>query len=375
MTELRKTPVGIATYTVGLDSRVEDLKKRFIDDKSNRVQVLGLHGMGGIGKTTLATALFNKLVGHFESRSFIFNVKDISKEDGGLVKLQNKLLGDLSPKWPLVKNIDKGIDGIKMLVHEKRVLIVLDDVDDVSQLNALVGNRSWFGEGSRVIVTTRNKAVLAEHLVNEFYEVRELGDPEALQLFSYHALRKDKPTEEYMNISKEIVSLTGGLPLALEVFGSTLFNERGLNRWEDALKKLQRIRPHNLQDVLRISYDELDEDGKHVFLDIACLFFKMGMKREEAIDILKGCGFSAETVIRVLTSKCLIKIREDDELWMHDQLRDMGRQIVQHENLADPGGRSRLWDRGEIMSTLMRKKVHLITLYIHIHPLFFFHSF
>jgi hypothetical protein len=126
--------------------------------------------------------------------------------------------------------------------------------------------------------------------------------------------------------------------------------------------------------VLQISYDELDEDEKHVFLDIACFFIKMGMKREEAIDILKGCGFSAETVITVLTSKCLIKIREDDELWMHDQLRDMGRQIVQHENLADPGGRSRLWDRGEIMSTLMRKKVQLITLYIHIHPRFF-HSF
>ncbi|XP_034899197.1 uncharacterized protein [Populus alba] len=349
-TELRKTPVGIATYTVGLDSRVEDLKKRFID-KSNRVQVLGLYGMGGIGKTTLATALFNKLVGHFESRSFILNVKEISKEDGGLVKLQNKLLGDLSSNWPLVDNIDKGIDAIKRLVHEKRVLIVLDDVADVSQLNALAGNRSWFGEGSRVIVTTRNKDVLAEHLVNEFYEVRELGNPEALQLFSYHALRKDKPTAEYMDISNKIVSLTGRLPLALEVFGSTLFNARGLNRWEDALKKLQRRGPDDLQYVLRISYDELDEDGRHVFLDIACLFIKMGMKREEAIDILKGCGFSAETVITDLTSKCLIKIREDDELWMHDQLRDMGRQIVQHESPC-----SRLWDRGEILSTLMHKK-------------------
>ena len=148
------------------------------------------------------------------------------------------------------------------------------------------------------------------------------------------------------------------------MFGSTLLNERGLHKCEDVLKKLQNIRPHNLQDVLRISFDELDEEEKCVFLDIACLFIKMGMKRDEAIDILKGCGFRAETVITVLASKCLIKILPDHELWMHDQLRDMGRQIVQDENLVDPGSRSRLWDHGEIMTMLMHKKVQLIASYI-----------
>ncbi|CAK7338945.1 unnamed protein product [Dovyalis caffra] len=80
---------------------------------------------------------------------------------------------------------------------------------------------------------------------------------------------------------------------------------------------------------------------------------------EEAIDILKGCGFKAETAITALTVKCLVKIVKisaDYELWMHDQLRDMGRQIVQHEDLLNPGRRSRLWDRGEIMTILKHKK-------------------
>ena len=363
LTELRTTPVGIATYTVGLDSRVENLKKRFIDDKSNRIHVLGLYGMGGIGKTTLATALFNKLAGHFESRSFISNIKEISKEDGGLVKLQNKLLGDLFPNRSdvIVKDIVDGIAVIKGLLREKRVLVVLDDVDDVNQLNLLAGKRDWFGEGSRVIVTTRNRGVLVDHLVNQFYEVKELGSLEAVKLFCYHALRREKPTEEYLNITNEIISITGKLPLALEVFGSTLFNERGIKKWEDALKKLQLIRPRELQDVLRISYDGLDDEEQNVFLDIACLFIKMRMKREEAIDVLKGCGFRAETAITVLTVKCLVKIGADNELWMHDQLRDMGRQIVINENLGDPGMRSRLWDRGDIMTVLKHKKVQIIT--------------
>ncbi|KAG5222018.1 disease resistance family protein [Salix suchowensis] len=355
LAELRTTPVGIATYTVGLDSRVENLKKRFIDDKSNRIYVLGLYGMGGIGKTTLATALFNKLVGHFESRSFISNIKEISKEDGGLVKLQNKLLGDLFPNRSdvIVKDIADGIAVIKGLLHEKRVLVVLDDVN---QLNLLAGKRDWFGEGSRVIVTTRNRGVLVDHLVNQFYEVKELGSLEAVKLFSYHALRREEPTAEYLDITKKIISITGQLPLALEVFGSALFNERGIKKWEDALKKLQQIRPGELQDVLRISYDGLDDEEQYVFLDIACLFIKMRMKREEAIDVLKGCGFRAETAITVLTVKCLVKIGADNELWMHDQLRDMGRQIVINENLGDPGMRSRLWDRGDIMTVLKHKK-------------------
>ncbi|KAJ6387281.1 hypothetical protein OIU78_017070 [Salix suchowensis] len=82
----------------------------------------------------------------------------------------------------------------------------------------------------------------------------------------------------------------------------------------------------------------------------------MRMKREEAIDVLKGCGFRAETAITVLTVKCLVKIGADNELWMHDQLRDMGRQIVINEKLGDPGMRSRLWDRGDIMTVLKHKK-------------------
>uniref|UniRef100_A0A2P2MP73 TMV resistance protein N-like n=1 Tax=Rhizophora mucronata TaxID=61149 RepID=A0A2P2MP73_RHIMU len=76
------------------------------------------------------------------------------------------------------------------------------------------------------------------------------------------------------------------------------------------------------------------------------------MEREEAIDILKGCGFRAETAITNLTAKCLIKIREDFTLWMHDQVRDMGRQIVQHKNLVNPGMHSRLWDHNEIINVL-----------------------
>ena len=94
-----------------------------------------------------------------------------------------------------------------------------------------------------------------------------------------------------------------------------------------------------------------------IFLDIACFFIKMDIKREDILDALKGCGFRAEIAVPVLRERSLIKIFEGNSLWMHDQIRDMGRQIVLDESPVDPGTRSRLWDHDEIMTVLKDEKV------------------
>ncbi|TKY58770.1 TMV resistance protein N [Spatholobus suberectus] len=353
MKELSNIPLSVPEFAVGLDERVEKVMN-VLQVQSNGVKVLGLYGMGGVGKTTLAKALFNALVNRFEHRCFISNVREVSSKHDGLVFLQSKIIKDLFPGAgsPPISDVNVGISAIKGRVSENRVLLVLDDVDDVKQLDALIGKREWFYDGSRVIITTRDIQVLPVSHVNELYEVRELYPSEALELFSYHAWRINKPPENFLNLSEKIVPLTGRMPLALEVFGSFLFGKRRVEEWEDAVEKLRLIRPQNLQDVLKISYDGLDEEEKSIFLDIACLFVQMGMKREDVIDVLRGCGFRGEIAITVLVQKCLIKITEDNTLWMHDQIRDMGRQIVVHESLGDPGMRSRLWDRAEIMAVL-----------------------
>ncbi|XP_019433797.1 PREDICTED: TMV resistance protein N [Lupinus angustifolius] len=357
--ELSNTPMSVGEFTVGLDDRVEKALK-LLKVESNGVKVLGLYGMGGVGKTTMAKALFNTIVDRFKHRCFISNVREFSSKSDGLVSLQSKLINDLSlgAVAPIITDVHHGISVIKGRVRENRVLIILDDVDDASHLDILIGKSksNWFYEGSRIIITTRDREVLTKSHVNELYEVKELYSSEALELFSYHALRRKEPTQNFLNLSKQIVSLTGKLPLALEVFGSFLFSKRRVEEWEDALEKLKLIRPKHLQDVLKISYDGLDEQEKCIFLDIACLFVQMGMKRDELIDILRGCGFRAEIAISVLVEKCLIKITEDNTLWMHDQIRDMGRQIVLDENLVDPGMRSRLWNRAEIMTVIMDVK-------------------
>ncbi|XVF84463.1 hypothetical protein PTKIN_Ptkin17bG0039000 [Pterospermum kingtungense] len=358
--EVYNTPVKVASYAVGLDTRVTELIN-LLDIKSNGIKVLGLHGMGGIGKTTLAKAIYNKIFGYFEFRSFISDVRELSKQEDGLVSLQKKLIDDLSISSSSVvlstHDVDANASTIRKIIHDKRVLLVLDDVNEENQLKALGARTKWRNDGSiRIIVTTRNRGVLNEHFVNLFYQVRELHFDQALELFNYHA----RPIKECLELSKQIVSLTRCLPLALEVFGSFLQDKRKVTEWEDALKKLRDIRPNELQDVLKISFEGLDIENQCIFLDIACLFVKMRMKREDLIDILKGCDFKAEIAVRVLEEKSLIKFTEDDALSMHDQLRDMGRQIVRYEtreSVTDPGKRSRLWDRKEILTVLKNNKV------------------
>jgi len=236
-------------------------------------------------------------------------------------------------------------------------MIVLDDVDDAKQLNELAIHKEWFFEGSQIIISTRNRDALPTDVVNRIYEVRTLGRDDSLKLFSYYALRREKPSGTFLKLSKQIVSITGGLPLALQVFGSLLFDKRRLEEWSDALEKLKKIRPDHLHDILRISFDALDEEEKCIFLDIACLLMNLEMKREDVIDVMKGCGFRAEIALITLTTRSLIKVVENDELWMHDQIRDMGWQIILQESYSDIGQRSRIWDHGDVLEVLQGQKV------------------
>ncbi|KAI3467432.1 hypothetical protein Pfo_024095 [Paulownia fortunei] len=356
LTELRNSPVVVAPYIVGLDFPMEELME-LLDVTNNAPKVIGLLGTGGIGKTTISSALYNKLGSHFECRSFLSNVRETFARIDGLLLLQNQLIKELSmSSLRSVEDENAGMAEIKRKLRENRVLVVIDDIDSALQLAELGFRREWLSEGSRIIVTSRNRNALPTDLVDEIYEVRKLGSSESLKLFSYYALRREEPTEPFLKLSEKIVSITGGLPLALQVFGSFLYDKRRVEEWRDALEKLKEIRPNNLQDILRISFDALDNEEKTIFLDIACLLLNLEMKREDVIDVMRGCGFTAEIGLTTLITRSLIKVIEQDRLWMHDQIRDMGRQIVFHEAHSDIGSRSRLWDPRHIREVLQGQK-------------------
>ncbi|MFS7965600.1 putative P-loop containing nucleoside triphosphate hydrolase [Helianthus anomalus] len=136
------------------------------------VRMIGIKGIGGGGKTTLATAVFEHISIWFEGASFVENVREASKSSlFGLKELQKQLLSDvLNVQGINVKNLFDGKNQLRRAMSTRKVLVVLDDVDCIDQLEALVGERTWFKQGSRIIITTRDEQVFAKQQVNYIHD-------------------------------------------------------------------------------------------------------------------------------------------------------------------------------------------------------------
>ncbi|XP_021688607.2 disease resistance-like protein DSC1 [Hevea brasiliensis] len=333
---------------VGIDSRIKQIESLLCMDSSN-VLMLGIWGMGGIGKTTLARAIFDRISIQYESCCFLVNVREQLKRCL-LVHLQDELLSKI-----LEENIDSrspclGVNFLKDRLRRKKVLVVLDDIDNARQLQELLpGLHDLFGPGSRILVTSRDKQVL-KSVVDEIYKVEELNHQEALQLFCLNAFKKNCPEIDYVERSRRVVNYAKGNPLALRVLGSTLLG-RSEEDWDSALEKLENVRNCEIQNVLRISYDGLDGKEKRMFLDIACFF--RGEDRSYVTKILSGCYSSVHYTISTFIDKSLVSVSHN-KLQMHDLLQEMGWSIVRNE--PELGKRSRLWNSKDVYCVLTKKK-------------------
>jgi hypothetical protein len=356
--------MNVAKHPIGMESRVYDIKN-LLNLGTNDIRIVGIYGMGGVGKTTLTKAVYNEICVAFEGSSFLSNLKESSEKPNGLVHLQEQLLSDILKMNLKIGNVDRGINIIEERTRGKKVLVILDDVDDFENLHTLV-EKQWFGLGSRIIVTTRDEHLLNQLGVDEKYKVEALNHWESLRLFSWHAFKMTKPEGDYLKLSIEAVDYAGGLPLALVVLGSFL-KGRSITEWKSKLEKLRRTPFEKIQKILRISFDSLDSTTKDIFLDIACFF--IGMDKEYAIKILDGCNFSPEIGISILIERSLVTIDYQEKLKMHNLIRDMGREIVYEEAPKYPEKRSRLWFHEDILKVLHKHMVRgiCICIYKHMH--------
>ncbi|XP_043687873.1 disease resistance protein RUN1-like [Telopea speciosissima] len=338
-------------YRIGIDFHVNKLIS-LLDIDSYDVQFVGICGIGGIGKTTIAKAIYNRIHLDFNKHSFLPDVRERAAQCMGLASLQKQLLEDILGRNIDIADYHRGKKGIEQRLCREKVLLVFDDVDDKKQVDALVGELSWFGKGSRVIITSRDELILNMAKIKEakIYRPQLFNYEESLQLFSLHAFSMDRPPEDFMQFAHSVAVYSDGLPLTLELLGSYLSNVRSKKVWKSTLQKWKKIPHEEVQRRLKISYDNL-QDGyqKAIFLDAACFF--IGWEKETIITIWEACGYHPESAIHRLITMSLLKF-DGCYLRMHEQIRDMGRNIVKEENLMEPVKRSRLWCHDEILEVL-----------------------
>ncbi|CAK9857087.1 unnamed protein product [Sphagnum jensenii] len=327
-------------YGVGLGDKANAINCLF-----QKESIVALIGMGGIGKTTLSKKVYHLFHNQYDKSSFL---EDVKSKDINNVKKQ--LLHDLCDK-ALCKDEDLNneyLDQIKQCMISKKVLVVVDDVDEMENLGTLL--RLLIDEDvtnvdykSKILVNCRNWQILKKHVKESAkMDMALLEEDQARELFMFHAFKHaNHVTNDIKKNSMEIIKACEGLPLSLEVLGSYLCDISILEVWKDALHTLKTgknitggSKDGVLWTTLRISYDHLDKDHQNMFLDIAC--FLVGFNKNTLRRVYWNGDDSCSPMLRLqnLKDRSLIKWAEDGGLYMHEQLQDMGRNIAMEVTMS-----------------------------------------
>ncbi|KAG0590524.1 hypothetical protein KC19_1G106000 [Ceratodon purpureus] len=341
-------PVDVEPYRVGLQRRANACIQ-MADNMGAGTGILGLVGMGGVGKTTLAREIYNHFVAEKKFRNMTFlaihrdsSTLDVEVGSTWVRELQKQLLWDLLRVQTSTSNDYSS--WFRKVASVGPVLIVVDNVYKLNQFEVLVPFLSDLHPGSRIIVTSRDRSVYnnvagRSKLEHCLYDVSTLDVEESNLLFNWHAFQADEAPEEFEGVAKEVVEGCGGLPLALKVIGSSLFDAR----WDDDseaiwLEAVHALRQNpDVKGVLKWSYDHLSKPEKHMFLDIACLFCNRGV--EEALVYWRSCEDCTscggvrypQTALRNLKNKNLVSVVRVNcfltTFKVHDLLIDLGQEL------------------------------------------------
>ncbi|KAM5577526.1 putative disease resistance protein RGA3 [Rosa sericea] len=341
--------------------RVDDKKqiiKHLLNDtdfsNEENVSVVSIIGLGGLGKTTLAKLVYNdKIVEeNFETKMWIcvsdnFDIQTLIR---GIINAAN------GPKCE-----DESLDLMERKLQDtlrgKKILLVLDDIWDSESIGVTI--EKWTdlktllnvgANGSKIIITTRNKSVAL--LVSPLYMhyLEGLSHKDCMSLFIQRAFKRgeEQRYQHLIKIGEDIVKKCGGVPLAVATVGSMLYLNTDEHRWSSVRDDdMWSIGNYNILPALKLSYDALPQHLKPCFA--FCSLFSKDYQFDSGFLVplwraqgyLKACKKNEDfehmgiDYIRQFCSRSLFQVETDLKTTIlfkiHDLVHDLAISVAQVE--------------------------------------------
>ena len=331
------------------ESKYKELLDALTDDNNYKI---GLQGMGGIGKTTLAQEMGKKLMQSKQFMHVIFTKVSISSD---YERYQEDIARSLS-----LKLVERSIEARAMrlrlrLTNGEKILLILDDVGDLFQFHfELIGIPDSVDQtGCRILITTCSLLVCKTLRCSKTIQLDLLSEEDAWIMFQRHAGLSEISNKSLLDKGRIISNESKRLPFAIAAIASSLMGKQRPEEWDVALKSLQKdVLMHDVDDIpfkiytsLNLSYDNMeDATAKRLFLLCSVLQEDEKIPFEMVTRLGIGAGFFGENYPTYnafrkiafyyrhkLLDCCLLLEDNQNKVKMHDLVRNAARQIANKE--------------------------------------------
>ncbi|KAF6176524.1 hypothetical protein GIB67_007907 [Kingdonia uniflora] len=338
---IESTPTGDFWTSESIKLTIHETLEALKDEK---IDLVGVYGMGGVGKTTLMKQIAKQV-----KQDMLFHevVMATISQNVNVKTIQEELAENLGLKLDEQSVSVRARRLLMRLKQEKSILIILDNIWtrlDLAEVGILQG------EGCKIVFTTRRQNVCSLMGTQKTIKVELLSEQDSWNLFRQKAGDVvDSP--DLLEVAKEVASESKGLPLAIVTLGRAL-RDKDQDVWVDVARQLKKSIFTDIEGMhptvfssIKLSYDYLvSEQTQNCFL-FCCLFpedyrisknellmYVMGERLLGDVDTLEEARGRLHTIIEKLTSSCLLlKGDKDGYIKMHDIVRDVAISIASEE--------------------------------------------